>query len=273
MRAQKSFLFAVSCLFLVSIAAISPAQQTLDDLVAIHVGAGANLVVTSVAGPVTALHNQKISVTYTVKNQGDAVSGSYQVGLYLSRDNKIDPATDRLLGNVTVSTGLEPGLSQKTTSKVLVPIDGLSGKYYYGAVVASSKKASSKQVYLVRYSPNNDDTVTDHKTGFTWQTADYGPLGSWADANQYCVDLVLGGYDDWRLPRLDELQTIVDYSRSHPAIDPVFAVDPTPGYWTSTTIVGYPDHAWYMEFSQGLVGGAPKAGAGGYVRCVRGGSW
>ncbi len=236
------------------------------------VGAGANLVVTSVSGPATAIHNQTISVTYKVKNQGDVASGSYQVGLYLSTDNKIDPATDRLLGNVTVSTGLAPGQSKKTTSKVLVPINGLSGKYYYGAVVASSKKASSKQVYLVRYSlADNNDTVTDHKTGLIWQTADDGQARNWADANQYCVDLVLGGKADWRLPRIDELQTIMDYSRSHPAIDPVFECRST-SYWSSSYRRLQPGLRVARGFRLWQRDGTIRP-TSYYVRCVRGGSW
>jgi len=268
MKTQKRFLISVICLVFGFIATISLAQQAQDDFPAGDAGAGANLVVTSVSGPVTALHNQKISVTYKVKNQGAVASGSYQVALYLSTDNKIDPATDRLLGNVTVSTGLGPGLSKQTTSKVLVPINGLSGKYYYGAVVASSKKASLKQLYLVRYSPDNNDTVTHHKTGLIWQAVDDGQLRNWADANQYCADLALGGYDDWRLPRVDELQTIVDYSRSYPAIDSVFAPCISSAYWTSSTVVGSAVVLWYVEFAQGVGNGA--AGQA-YSRCVRGG--
>ncbi len=70
MRAQKSFLIAVICLFLGFIATISLAQQAQDEFPVAGVGAGANLVVTSVSGPATAFLNQTISVTYTVKNQG-----------------------------------------------------------------------------------------------------------------------------------------------------------------------------------------------------------
>jgi hypothetical protein len=52
---------------------------------------GADLVLTSIKGPTKAFLNQTISVTYEVTNQGDADSGAYQVGLYLSKDTTIDP--------------------------------------------------------------------------------------------------------------------------------------------------------------------------------------
>ncbi len=62
---------------------------------------------------------------------------------------------------------------------------------------------------------------------------------NWADAKQYCEDLVLGGYDDWRLPNIDELETIIDYSRFDPAIDPVFNCR-SGNYWSSSTYVYNP---------------------------------
>lgn len=271
MRTQNSFLISVICLFLGFITTISLAQQAPDEFLTGEAGAGASLVVTSVSGPATAIHNQTISVTFTVKNQGSVASGFYKVGLYLSTDNKIDPAEDRLVDKVTFSTGLAPGQSRKTTTKVLVPINGLSGNYYYGAVVASSKKASSKQVSLVRYSLADDNnTVTDHKTGLVWQRADDGQQRNWGDASQYCGDLVLGGYEDWGLPRMDELQTILDYSRFDPTINPVFDCLSN-FYWSGSSLPGGLYNAWLVSFYDGDVGWGGKTNNFSYIRCARGG--
>jgi hypothetical protein len=270
MRARKSFLIAVVCLFLGFITTISLAQQAPNESTAEEAGAGASLVVTSVSGPTTAIHNHTISVTCTVKNQGTVASGSYKVGLYLSTDNKIDPAADRLLDKVTFSTGLGPGQSKKTTTSVLVPINGLSGSYYYGAVVGSSKKASSKKVSLARYSlADNNETVTDHQTGLIWQQADDGEQRTWDGANQFCANLDLGGKTDWRLPGMDELGTIIDFSQFNPAIDPVFSCRPN-SYWSGSTHVGHPGYTWYIGFYGGLAGWGDETYYG-YVRCVRSG--
>jgi hypothetical protein len=276
MRPQNSILIAVICLFLGFNATISLAQQAPDEFPPGEAGARANLVVTSVSGPTTAIHNKTIKVTYTVKNQGTVASGAYQVDLYLSKDQKIQPAADFLLKNVTFSTGLAPGVSKRTTSKVLVPLNGLFGKYYYGAVVATSKKASSKQVSLARYSLADDNgTVTDHKTGLVWQRADDGQVRDWAAAQQYCADLVLGGKADWRLPSIDELETIIDYSRYDPAINPVFSCRTgySDYYWSGSNYAVSPENqAWHSNyFHNGIVYIHYKWNSM-YVRCARGGS-
>jgi hypothetical protein len=85
-----------------------------------------------------------------------------------------------------------------------------------------------------RFTDNEDGTVTDHCTGLMWQkdTADVNGDGQtaedgtdalpWCDALAYCENLSFAGHDDWRLPNVRELQSIVDYGRLGPAIDPVF---------------------------------------------------
>jgi hypothetical protein len=62
------------------------------------------------------------------------------------------------------------------------------------------------------------ETVFDTRTDLTWQRLS-GPLTIQADAIDYCEDLVLGGYRDWRLPNMAELLSIVDVTRFDPAID------------------------------------------------------
>jgi len=271
MKRQKSFPVVIICLILGLTATIAQAQQSVEDLAVLDAAAGANLVVTAVSGPTTAILNETISVTYTVKNLGDAASGAYNVGLYLSTNKTISPANDRLLKTVTFAAGLAPGKTRQTTTKIVVPINGLSGNYYYGAVVASSKKASSKQVSIVRYTAEDSDTVTDHKTGLVWQKADDGVARDFADATQYCTDLVLGGNADWRLPLLDELQTIVDYTRYNPAIDPVFTCD-LYSVWSSTPLASNPASVWFVNFLDGYAN-RNSMSAVYAVRCVRGIPW
>lgn len=69
------------------------------------------------------------------------------------------------------------------------------------------------------YTDNGDGTVTDNVTGLTWAQGLSESSMSWEDAVDYCENLTLGGYDDWRLPSLKELWSIRDYSMGWPWVD------------------------------------------------------
>ena len=54
------------------------------------------------------------------------------------------------------------------------------------------------------------------------------------------------GHHDWRIPNQRELESIVDYGRLNPAIDPIFApltATILDSYWSSTTGVDFPAEA------------------------------
>lgn len=114
---------------------------------------------------------------------------------------------------------------------------------------------------------NRNGTITDAATGLMWQKADSGKGMNWEKALEYAENLELGDYNDWRLPNVKELQSIVDYTRSvqtanSAAIDPVFEIteikDPEgkkqyPYFWTSTTHHDGPnpyDSAAYIAFGE-----------------------
>ncbi len=51
-------------------------------------------------------------------------------------------------------------------------------------------------------------TWTDPTTGYVWQKADFAYV-QWNPAKTHCDDLVLDGHDDWHLPSIDELRTLI----------------------------------------------------------------
>jgi hypothetical protein len=55
------------------------------------------------------------------------------------------------------------------------------------------------------------DVVLDTWWGYMWQKGDSGAVKNWADANTYCNTLPLDG-GGWRLPEIEALATIVDYT-------------------------------------------------------------
>ena len=94
------------------------------------------------------------------------------------------------------------------------------------------------------FADNGDETVTDNATGLMFTQGDSGEAMDWEAALAYAEAATVGGYDDWRLPNIKELQTIADYSGILPAIDPVFSAsgiineagnDDYPYYWSSTS--------------------------------------
>ena len=60
------------------------------------------------------------------------------------------------------------------------------------------------------YADNGDGTVTDNVTGLVWQQTPDSQKYSWDDAQTYCDNLVLGDRDDWRMPTISEVRTIIN---------------------------------------------------------------
>ncbi len=137
------------------------------------------------------------------------------------------------------------------------------------------------------YTDNGDGTVTDNRTGLTWEKKTVDNVRTnytWQGALDYVAGLNaanFAGHSDWRLPNVRELMSIIDYSRSNPSIDPIFG--PTTGnlffvtYWSSTSWAAYQParNAWGVEFRDAydnLLGALPM-GKGSFlrVRAVRGG--
>ena len=113
--------------------------------------------------------------------------------------------------------------------------------------------------------------ITDNITGLMWQDDATSALMIWADAINYCENIVtLGGYTDWRLPNSLELVSLVDYGRNSPAIDPVFQNIISYYYWSSTVDVDNISSAWYVHFQDAYQFRDSKT-LGFYAMCVRGG--
>ena len=160
------------------------------------------------------------------------------------------------------------------------------------------------------YVENGDGTITDEATGLMWAQDDSCMAMDWETALAYAEDSTSAGYDDWRLPNVKELQSIVDYSGVFPAIDTsMFNITKItneagnadcPYFWTSTTnpYIDQRDadgywYAWYVAFGYAVdnegndthgagavrfdtktedVPGGPDPERGtNYVRLVRGG--
>jgi len=117
----------------------------------------------------------------------------------------------------------------------------------------------------------NDGTFYDTRNLRMWHAAASDEVKTWTEALSYCENSTLGGHDNWRLPNVTELMSLIDYN----AAPDNFLADlggdstsPKEPFWTSTTFEAYPQNAWYVGFDDGLVMSAAKI-AQLRVRCVR----
>ena len=68
-----------------------------------------------------------------------------------------------------------------------------------------------------RFNDNGDGTVTDYLTDLMW-TKNGNPRGSscnWNTAIDYCEAYDYADHDDWRLPNINELSSLVNYSQAN----------------------------------------------------------
>lgn len=149
------------------------------------------------------------------------------------------------------------------------------------------------------YRDNGDGTITDLNTGLTWQKSPDLGKSTYAEALAGADSLDLAGYDDWRLPTIKELYSLIDFAGSSfvqpqtPYINTIyfdFSVgDEAQGaggrsidgrYWSSTEYVGTvlqgQAAVFGVNFADGRIKGYPRDnGPGGqpmvmFVRYVRG---
>lgn len=109
--------------------------------------------------------------------------------------------------------------------------------------------------------------VYDHKTRLTWTAA---PLGAGkemnhADAMKACGLLNLLDYEDWRAPTIEELLSIVDYTRCDPAVDTAHFKGPFGWTWSSTLVASPSGYAWFVD----LFGGFSYRNGRSYLYLVR----
>lgn len=131
-------------------------------------------------------------------------------------------------------------------------------------VVANFSLIARQEKRIGPFVDNCDGTVTDTRTGLMWirfvEGQDYlGQAKGFTFDQANAMSRDFAGYNDWRLPTIDELQTIIEKSRSNPAFDP--AVFPrferiNPNFWASSVSQDSPtglEEPLYVSFYSGSV--------------------
>jgi len=112
---------------------------------------------------------------------------------------------------------------------------------------------------------------------------------TWYDAMEYAKNLRLGGYDDWRLPTIEELEEVVsscgginikcvdddwgemiDKNEANKSYQECYKSKgfTSSYYWSSTSNARYTNTAWTIHFDDGDTNGNNKYNSV-YIRCVR----
>lgn len=89
-------------------------------------------------------------------------------------------------------------------------------------------------------------------------------------AATYCSNLRLGNFNNWRVPKVEELESIIDGGEdiNKSVKSKVFKHKTSHYYWSSTTYKNLPSYALYVGFNFGYTNRNYKYYSN-YVRCVR----
>ncbi|HDZ9234073.1 TPA: DUF1566 domain-containing protein [Vibrio cholerae] len=188
--------------------------------------------------------------------------------------------------------------------------EACQAQYANNTAPKSASSTPAKAVVIDgRYRDNGNGTITDSKTNLTWMRCSLGQQWTgttcagvamemnWNDALKTAMSYSYAGHSDWRVPTVDELDTLVYCSKGRkpsvrsngdevpatngeclgdnyqrPTIN-IRAFPNTPGdyYWSSSPYALNSSNAWHVGFYFGDVFRLPKSNYLFNVRLVRAG--
>jgi len=180
---------------------------------------------------------------------------------------QLRPATLRVTTDLDCNwklDGMPQGLLKSNDAKVIPSIR--LGDYVIAATTTDGQLKRQMVVYVSQAGQKlvsiqlkgayrrhlaDDPTWTDPATGLMWTRKD-DPTGhnlDWHEATDYCRNLHLAGYSDWRLPKVDELAGIDETQRDRPERHVLIRETLVKGeillttfwYWSST-VAGVPNY-------------------------------
>ena len=137
-----------------------------------------------------------------------------------------------------------------------------------------------------RFVANSDTTITDKLTGLIWTQSAYAPgpavcspgmNKTWQEALDYVKCLNTNKYltySDWRLPTINDLESLVTQGTTNSATwlkNANFTSIQPVDYWTSTSMANYLSFAWAIKLTTNTIEGGDKTYSTFAVWPVRGG--
>jgi len=126
-------------------------------------------------------------------------------------------------------------------------------------------------IYISDKTEESNFVVYDTTTSLMWQDNNNVMFSSysWQDAINYCEDLNKKSFTNWRLPNINELESIVDDTLYDPAMSNIFYNKLSEIYWSSTTVINDTTKAWSTNFLSGEMKDLTPKSDEKRVRCVR----
>jgi hypothetical protein len=168
------------------------------------------------------------------------------------------------------------------------------GPYYASPSWDQTLPSSTRFIVLSNWS---NAAVLDRETGLVWEKSpSTTSMDDVASARFFCNQVATGGRSGWRVPKIQELQSLRDPSVTDPSgISNILALQaghpfsnvqaqltikvPFPQiqsayYWSDSEVKGFPNDAWAISFDASKSLGNLSFGSSGttFVWCVRGGT-
>lgn len=114
-----------------------------------------------------------------------------------------DTTSTAPVGSATKYPVVHTGVTEFYDENSLITTPDMSDDFYW--------QDAGRVMNQPSYTDNDNGTVTDDITGLMWQQ-DMGEKMTYAEALVAISDFNLGGYDDWRLPTIKELYSLILFS-------------------------------------------------------------
>lgn len=162
----------------------------------------ATLIVLLLSGSTWALTNTTSMALYSQKKPAAFTANGLTVVSAQKKEAALLAAVDyhaEIAGYPVVDTGQTDAYN--ASQKISKPTETSA---FYGQDSNFIKNPAS-------YTDNGDGTLTDNVTGLIWQK-DPGPKMTWNDAVNSLNTYELAGYDDWRIPTIKELYSLIQFN-------------------------------------------------------------
>jgi len=149
--------------------------------------------------------------------------------------------------------------------------------FYEDGWFFNKDNAGNRVRFIEKEIVSGEHIIMDLATRLMWPKSglsvacNNGAKLNWDGSLIYILSLVYSGFNNWRLPNMQELLSICNWSISNPTIWSAFTnvqTDNYSGYWTGTTYKFNTNNAWIIRFNGGYGYGLSKSTTT-YIRPVR----